>query len=186
MAKPVFNVVVFSGNAAPNERHRKMAERIGQELANHRMGVVNGGGSGLMECVAKSAHAEGGHVTGVHFDFEGREVSPHNTETIKFSVLKDRQKKVLELGDAYLALPGGLGTLYEIVEVISLKYVGDIPDGKPLILMDKQYWKKLDQLIDDLIGSRYANKRIKNLYCIVDTIDEVMPILQAYAAAKND
>lgn len=185
MQKPEANVVVFSGGSAPNTEHIALAEQLGSELAKNNIGIVNGGGGGLMEYVAKSAHEAGGHVTGIHFEFEAREKSKYNSETISFSVLQDRQKKVLELGELYIALPGGLGTLYEVVDVMSLKYVGTISREKKLILVDKMYWGNFESLIDSIISNGYAKSGIKDLYQTVDTVEELLSIVHAYVSTKN-
>jgi uncharacterized protein (TIGR00730 family) len=177
MERPTFNVAIFSGNATPDQRHIGMAEAIGKVLAARGVGVVNGGGKGLMERVAESAFMAGGFVLGVHFDFEGREKSVHNTETLSYTDLSERQKKIVELGDAYLALPGGLGTLYETLDVISLKYVGSVASQKPIVLLDRAHWQLLDSCIADLIERQYANPRIKDLYRIADSVDEAVNLL---------
>ncbi|MFA5841677.1 MAG: LOG family protein [Candidatus Paceibacterota bacterium] len=185
MQKPEINVVVFSGGSAPNSEHIALAEQLGLELAKNNIGIINGGGGGLMEHVAKSAHGAGGHVIGVHFEFEGQGKSKYNSKTISFSVLQDRQKKILELGELYVALPGGLGTLYEVIDVMSLKYVGTIPGERKLVLLGKKYWGNFESLIDSMVSSGYAKSKIKDLYQTVDTVGELLSVIRAGNSTKN-
>lgn len=183
MKRPETNVAVFSGGVAPNAQHIEQAEQVGVSLAKNGFGVVNGGGPGLMEHVAKNAFIAGGYVTGIHFEFEGREKSRYNTETISFSVLGlgERQKKILELADLFLVLPGGLGTLYETIEAISFRYVGSLPESKKIILLNKEYWSRLDEILDFLISEKYAKPGIKELYQIVDSVEEAIFLIKTYA-----
>ena len=174
--KPTFHITVFCGSSAPNQEHEELAKGLASGIAKNGYGLVNGGGPGLMEIMARHAHESGAYVTGVHFELEGREKSKYNTETVSFGPedLRDRQMKTMELGNAYVALPGGLGTIYEAVEVVSLKHVKTIDRTRPLILVGKEYWEHFDAMYATAIDHGYARPEVKDLYIVVDSVNEVM------------
>lgn len=174
MTKPKINVGIFSGRFEPSTSHVVMAEKLGRLLAENDIGIVNGGGSGLMAAVARGVVEAGGYVTGVHLDIENREVSPHNTETHRYTDIQERQQKIIDLSDLFIALPGGLGTLYEIVEVMALKNIGELQKEKQLILVDHEHWQEFDALISSLVATGYTHEETKRLYTICDTPEEVL------------
>lgn len=180
MLKSALRVAIFSGSSSPNAQHELLAEHMARLLITSGFGIVNGGGPGLMETVARNASLAGGHVIGVHLAIEGREKSIYNNETHSYTDVRERQNKILELWDLYLALPGGLGTVYEILEVVTLKATGGIDKKTPLILLDGSYWKILDSLIDSLVREKYAKETIKDYYTIVDTPEEALALIRAY------
>lgn len=173
-------VAVFSGSLAPSEEHRELASALGAGLARNGYRLVNGGGPGLMEVVAKHVYSAGGYVLGVHFEHEKREKSDYNTETITHTDLYKRQKDIVTFGDCYVSLPGGLGTLYETIEIITFKSIDKVDKSKPLILVGKEFWSPFEETIERIVKVGYIHSNVKNLYTIVNSVDEVLTILEAY------
>ena len=148
-------VTVFgSSQVRPGDPVYQTAERIGEELARGGLAVMSGGYYGVMEAVSKGAKAAGGHVIGVTTDQIGHQfnVEPNRylDEIVNFADLRDRLLHMVECADAYLALPGGIGTLHEIAETWELMRIGGIP-RRPFVCYG-QMWA---QVITNLEESRF-------------------------------
>lgn len=90
--------------------------------------------------------------------------------------MSERKKLLFELGDAYLALPGGTGTLEEIVEVVSWKVMGI--HNKPIIFFNKNnFWDNLFQQFKFFEDEKFSNKNLQNSFHIIDTVDQLKNIL---------
>ena len=171
--------VVFAGNGLQIEKaahYYKIAYDTGKALAMHGFTVATGGGPGLMDKVLKGAYQKGGHTVGVCLDFEGRKQSGYAKEKYLHKKLRDRQKHLLKFADYALAVPGGLGTMYEVFEVLTLIRKKEIVLQSPLILIGS-YFQILHQLIDYVISEGFADSGIDSLYRFVDTPEEAMAII---------
>ena len=123
------NIVVFAGNGCRKDREEfyySLSYETGKILAQSGFTVVTGGGPGLMNQALKGAYENSGKTIGVRLYQEGKVQSPFVTKTFFYHDLKPRQAKLISLAGAFLALPGGVGTFYEIFEVLSLKRKGEI------------------------------------------------------------
>ena len=134
----ISSVTVFCGSSdAVEEKYFAAARELGEKLARRRWRLVYGGGSvGLMGVLSRAVLAHGGHVTGVipkvllDLGVGNRGVS----ELIVTDGLRDRKAVMDERGDAFVALPGGLGTLEEVLEALTLKQLGY--HTKPVAVLD--------------------------------------------------
>ncbi len=140
-------VTVFSSRKDTNNpTYLQDATVIATEISKAGYGINNGASlSGLMGVVAKTAHETGGHVYGIALsDYES---VPHKYleeyESYKFHT--DRQHRLIELGDAYIALPGAIGTFHEILDVHLLNILGEM--NKPLVLVG-EYFNRYRDLIE--------------------------------------
>ncbi len=167
-------VVVFSGSKGDNKDHVQLASILGRLIAQNSMILANGGGPGLMKEVAHSAHLEGGKTIGVHFTYEGRKLEEFYSQSYVFDELVPRQEKLIELGDHFIALPGGIGTIYETIELIAFKHVGKIPREKKVILVDRGVWHSFNEMVSQSIEGGYVSDDIKTHYIIVNTAEEAM------------
>lgn len=167
-------VAVFSGSSEGTAEHVELAKDLGRKLAINGLTVVNGGGPGLMEVVAKSAFEAGGKVVGVHFEHEQRKPSRFNTETISFKELRPRQQKIIDLADAFVALPGGLGTTFELLEVLAKKYLGEIDSETPIVLASKGFWTDMNKMMAAQVESGFMRKEVLGLLHVVDTAEEII------------
>jgi uncharacterized protein (TIGR00730 family) len=143
-------IVVFSGSACTDPGWMELAVKLGQSLGQSGYMTINGGGPGLMHLVLKGAKDAGGSTFAVQLGKHEREQSPFADETISFENLKPRQDELLKWGDAFVALPGGIGTFYEVLEILALKNTGFLR-SKPLILLTHHYtpfleWMQSGQL----------------------------------------
>jgi len=167
-------IAVFSGSREGTGEYVELAAKLGSELARNNFTVVNGGGPGLMEIVAKNAFESDGEVVGVHFELEGRKQSGYNTKTLSYKELYPRQQKIISLADAFVVLPGGLGTIFELLEILAKKYLQEIDKKTPIILVSKEFWSGIVRMMETQIKNGFMKKEIFKDFKIVDSIEEVL------------
>ena len=127
------------------------AEETGFYLAQAGFTIVNGGYGGTMTAAAKGASRAGGQIIGVTCKaFKSSKPNQYITREILTNSLDERLDTLIELGQAYIVLPGGTGTLLELAKVWELKNKGFLEKKKPIILIGK-FWNPLIELlaIDD-------------------------------------
>src|SRR5262249_31511759 len=176
------NICVYCGWSAGIEpAFGAAARRFGQILAQNRIGLVYGGGSaGLMGALADSVHAHGGAITGVIPEFlKARErMFKGAAEIIVTRDMHDRKRIMFERADAFVALPGGIGTLEELVEQLTWAQLGR--HRKPILLANiGGFWSALIDVFRhmDRSGFIYAGGQLN--YLVVDDVEEILPALRA-------
>lgn len=172
-------IAIFSGSSEGTGEYIELTEKLGSELAKNNFIVVNGGGPGLMEVVAKSAFENGGEVIGVHFEFEGRNPSKHNTETISYTDLYPRQQKIISLADAFVVLPGGIGTVFELLEILAKKHLNEMRRKTPIILVSIEFWSGIIQMMETQVEMGFMKKEMFENFKIVDSAEEVLSELKS-------
>jgi uncharacterized protein (TIGR00730 family) len=137
-------ITVFgTSKAADGEAVFEMAKTLGQLLAENGFKIANGGYGGTMLAGAKGAAGAGGAVIGVTCTaFKRSGANEYITEEVSTDCLAERLAKLVELGDAYIVLPGGTGTLLELADVWEHKNKGFSNTEKPIILVGA-FWKPL-------------------------------------------
>lgn len=118
-------------------------ESLGEALATRGHHVINGGGPGLMDAVLRGAKRAGGLTTGIRLDVPGRQHSPNADEILTVNDLHARQRILINLGEIYIAGPGGIGTLFEVMDVFASMNKGIIP-ARDMLLLGSQ-WEFLYQ-----------------------------------------
>jgi uncharacterized protein (TIGR00730 family) len=159
------------------------AERLGRVLARNNLTVVYGGGaSGSMGRLAEGALAEGGRVIGVipEFMVKIEWANPRITETVVVRDMHERKRRMIEQANAVVALPGGSGTLDELLEAISLKRLG-LYLGPIVILNTRSFFQPLIGLLGQCIDLRFMDSRHARMWTVVQEPEEVP---QAIAAAE--
>ena len=175
-------ICVYCGSSGRvDEVYRAAATRLGVILGKAGMGLVYGGGRvGLMGLTADAALASGGKVTGViPRHLHEREVGHRGlTEMILVDDMHTRKRRMFDLSDAFVTLPGGLGTLDETIEILTWKQLG--LHDKPILLVDVAgYWAPLIELIDHAIACGFAGREARLLYRVVTRVEDVLPALAA-------
>jgi len=135
-----------------------LAYETGALLAKVGFTVANGGYGGTMLAAAKGAAEAGGEIIGVTCSaFKSRRANKYVTREIVTGSLDERLDTLVKLGQAYIVLPGGTGTLLELAKVWELKNKGFLKTDKPIILLGG-FWKPLIELIatDDADSNRYV------------------------------
>ncbi len=154
-----------SGKFAPNHWAFALARQTGKVLAQSGFAIANGGYGGTMLAAAEGAKQAGGRVIGVTCSaFVGSKANEFVTEEIVTASLDERLDKLIELGDAYVVLPGGTGTLLELAKVWELKRKGFAPTLKPIILLG-DFWQPLVDLMAK------ADEKTKDCVTIVEQIE---------------
>jgi hypothetical protein len=169
--------------ASSNQVDQKYFEatgRLARILAGEGITVVYGGGStGLMGELATSVLQAGGHVIGIMPNFM-KEVEWAHREVKEFLFVGDmheRKKKFLEYSDALVALPGGTGTLEELLEAITLKRLGLFL--KPIIILNQDgYYDPLLQMLDRCVQEKFMGANHARIWKTVDTVEAVLPAIR--------
>jgi len=147
-------VTVFGGSRVePESDEYTAALELGRALAQRGMTVVTGGYNGVMEAVSRGAKETGGHVIGVTVEVIARNFervpNAYLDQEVKTLALLERIDKMVELGAAYVVLPGGAGTLAELGIVWNLALLGAL-QGKPLVVVGRGWQCVLRTMIDEL------------------------------------
>jgi uncharacterized protein (TIGR00730 family) len=174
------SVCVFCGSQyGADPVHRRVAAQLGETLAAAGVRVIYGGGHvGLMGAVADAAMAAGGEVIGlIPTRLLEREVGHRAiSELITTPDMFERKRQMIDRADAFVILPGGLGTLDELLDVVTLRQLGY--HDKPIVLINLGgYWDPFIALVDQIIGHRFALPGARTLYRVVDTVEQVLPAL---------
>jgi uncharacterized protein (TIGR00730 family) len=156
------------------------AGQLGRRLAEAGVGLVYGGGNvGLMGAVARAVLAHGGHVTGIIPQFlVDREVMLADVQDLVITPdMHERKWRMFERADAFVALPGGIGTLEELVEQMTWVQLGR--HQKPILLVNMNgFWDPFLALLEHMRRSGFVPDAQKIPFLVVDEIDEVLPALR--------
>jgi len=161
--------------------YRDAADRLGAILAEAGIELVYGGGRiGLMGIVANAVLRGGGRVTGIiPAHLHDAEVGHHGvSELIVVASMHERKQLMFERSDAFVVLPGGLGTLDETFEIITWKQLR-LHDKPILIVNVGGYWAPLFSLIDHVIESGFAAPSARDHFSTVSRVEDVLPALSA-------
>ncbi|MGB7266660.1 MAG: TIGR00730 family Rossman fold protein [Terracidiphilus sp.] len=166
LGKPLRRVAVFCGSAfGNNPAFRADAAALGTGIANAGIGLVYGGACrGLMGVIADAALAAGGEVIGVlPNELSGREIAHNGLTSLEIvSTMHERKARIHELCDAIVALPGGYGTLDELMEAITWAQIG--LHAKPCILVNTaNYWDGLLAFLDTAVAAGFIELKNRNL-----------------------
>lgn len=180
---PIENIGVYAASsAAIDAPYIDAAERLGTQIAAHGKTLVYGGGNvGLMGACARAVHAGGGRVIGVIPEkLQGLELSYIAAdELIVTTGMRERKAIMEDRSDAFVALPGGLGTLEEIIEVIVLKQLQY--HQKPIVFLNTDgIFNRLFDFLDALVEARFVKDNQRTLYAVMTEPEAVMPYLEAY------
>jgi len=173
-------ICVFCGSSGRvDQAYRDAATKFGTLLGERGYNLVYGGGRvGLMGLTADAALAAGASVTGVIPKFlEDYEVGHQGlNELIITDNMHDRKRIMYEKADAFVVLPGGLGTMDETFEVVTWTQLG--LSRKPVVLLNVNgFWDPLVGLVDHLVTTGFARPENRNIIQVANTIEEVFPVL---------
>jgi uncharacterized protein (TIGR00730 family) len=147
--------------------------------------VYGGGGVGLMGAAARAAHQAGGQVLGVMPAFlRRREMLLDEVETLTVPNMHERKRIMFEQSHAFAVFPGGIGTLEEVVELISWRRL-DL-HRKPIVFLNLNgFWDSFFQLIDHTVAERVSPDWLPSTWGAVETVDEVLPEIRRRLSAEN-
>ena len=178
------NICVYCGsNAGTNPAYAKAALQLGQTMAKAGIGLVYGGGGlGLMGELARSVLAHGGRVTGIIPAFLSKKerMLRDVTELIVVDDMHQRKKLMFDKSDAFVALPGGIGTLEELVEQLTWAQLGR--HAKPIVLVDvKGFWTPFLDLIGHMKAQSFIRPNMDVTFRRVERVEDVLPTIHAAA-----
>lgn len=160
---------------------RETAVGLGRMLAREGITLVYGGGGvGLMGLVANAALDGGGTVVGIipNFLLQREAGHPALTETVVVETMHERKLQMFDRSDAFVVLPGGLGTLEELFEVLSWRTLG--LHTKPIVIIDQGgYWKPLAALLQSVVDGGFAERTHLDHVAFVSDLDGVLPAIAA-------
>jgi len=161
------------------------AKAFGAIMAKNGIALVYGGGAiGIMGATAYSVLDHGGEVIGIIPEFlMNRERALRGThELIITQDMHERKRKMFEMADAFVTLPGGIGTLEEVVEQMTWAQLGR--HKKPILLANiNGFWNPLCALLDHMRGLEFIRGDFNFDLHVAETVDEILPTLQKAAAA---
>jgi uncharacterized protein (TIGR00730 family) len=156
------------------------ASELGRILAREDLRLVYGGGGvGLMGACARAAHDAGGRVLGVIPDFlTSHERQLHTVETVVVSSMHQRKMMMFEAADAFAILPGGIGTLEEVIELLSWRRLG--LHAKPIVFLDqKGFWQPLFAVFDHILGQHMIPPEFRETWRSVERVEDILPALRS-------
>ena len=177
------SVCVFCGsNGGADPAYLAAAEAVGAGLAQRGIRIVYGGGRvGLMGALADSARAAGGEVVGVMPQaLVDREIGHTGIDDLRVvDTMHERKALMVELADAFVALPGGIGTLEELFEVYTWAQLGI--HAKPLALLDVAgYYEPLAAFLDHAVAQRFLRAETRAMLAIADSIEGVLETFERW------
>jgi uncharacterized protein (TIGR00730 family) len=176
-------ICVYSSSSRAIDRdYFKVAAELGRELALRRDTMLFGGGLlGLMGEVAKAVHQYQGKVIGVipcALNIKGV-VYENCDELIVTETMRERKAIMDSRSEAFIALPGGYGTLEELLEIITLKQLGY--HQKPIVLLNTRgFFNKLLEQFEQIINERFAKPECRSLYFITDRVGDALQYIDHY------
>jgi hypothetical protein len=171
--------VFASSSSRIDSEYSLAATRLGTLLAEANMDVVYGGGGiGLMGNLADAVINGGGRITGVIPSFMKDEGWDHASvsEMILTVDMGERKKMMFSMADAIVALPGGVGTLEELTEAMTLKQLG-IFRGPIIILNTLDFYKSLIDFLEHMVSGNFLRYEHKGMWEIANTAEEVITLL---------
>src|SRR6516162_1676495 len=187
--KGIRRLCVYCGSSdGVEDSHRQAATELGSNLAGAGVGLVYGGGRvGLMGLLANAVLNANGTVIGVipRRLVDAEVAHTGVTELIVVDSMHDRKRVMAEKADAFAILPGGIGTLDEMFEILSWKQL-EFHD-KPIFLVDiAGYWAPLRALLDHIVAMGFARPQIRELLRIVASVPALIAALAAEPAATSE
>ncbi|MBF6615185.1 MAG: TIGR00730 family Rossman fold protein [Candidimonas sp.] len=179
-----WGVSVFgSARIRPDSPYYALSEGVGARLAKAGLPVIAGGGPGIMEAANKGAFEAGGHSVGLNIKLP-REASnnQYQTHSLTFDYFYSRKATFFMHSAAYIALPGGFGTLDELFEVLTLVQTRKVPPA-PIVLIGTEFWSGLiDWIKSELLFNQLIGPHDLDLLTITDDLDVVMSKIETFCA----
>lgn len=174
------SVCVYSASSTKiDKRYFEAAASLGKQLAERRIRLINGAGSlGLMRTVADAVLENGGEVTGVIPEFMVEQGWHHSglTKLIEVKSMHERKQLMADLSDAVIALPGGCGTLEELLEIITWKQLGIYLN--PIVILNiNGFFNLLLEQLEQAIDENFMRRQHGDIWHVADTPEEAIDLV---------
>src|ERR1700751_2542555 len=181
----VRNICIYCGSSkGADPIYEEAARKLGMAMARAGIGLVfGGGGTGLMGFIASSVIWKGGKATGIIPDFlVGREGTVQGLhDYVIVAGMHERKRLMFEHADAFVALPGGMGTLEELTEQLS--WVQLERHTKPVVIADiGGFWQPLLRLFAHMRERRFIQSSLEVRYLVAEKIEDIVPMIETTAA----
>lgn len=182
-------ICVFCGsNPGAHPAYKEAAQEMGALLADRGITLVYGGGKvGLMGIVADAVLERGGNVIGVIPEFLALKEVAHDglTELIQVKTMHQRKEKMADLSDAFIALPGGMGTLEELCEILTWAQLG--LHTKPFGLMNtEQYYTSLIHFFDQMVAEKFLTRENREMVLCEGEAKALLDALDSYQPPQRE
>ena len=180
--------VYCSSSDRIDPKYFAVATATGEEIARRGWALVYGGGNtGLMGAVARGTKGAGGRVVGVIPEFmKAKELEFTEADEL-ISVLTMRERKMLmeTRADAFLALPGGWGTLEELLEILTLAHLEVL--HKPVVVLNQDgYYDDLFRLFDRVVAEKFMHATIGGKFAVARTVEEIFQLIEGWQYQPGD
>ena len=189
--KEIRSICVYCGSQPGRSAvHREAARALGRAIASHGLRLVYGGGTrGVMGAVADGVMSAGGAVTGIIPEFLMEKEATKNAlgqldELIVTEDMHQRKHTMFERADAFVTLPGGIGTLEEIIEIMTWAQLGR--HTKPMVLANIEgFWDPLIALLDHMAAEGFLHTAHLVQPLVIDRIEDIVPAIIAAGQRPN-
>ncbi|WP_137154024.1 TIGR00730 family Rossman fold protein [Rhizobium sp. FKL33] len=189
---PIRSICVYCGSQPGRDPSYMEAGRaLGKSIAEHGMRLVYGGGTrGIMGAVASGVLSHGGKVIGIIPEFlMDKEASRHSlgslTELVVTEDMHQRKHRMFEEADAFVTLPGGIGTLEEIVEIMTWGQLGR--HRKPMVFANiNKFWEPMLELLNHMSGQGFIHTSHLVKPLVIDKIEDIIPSIVSAAQTHSE
>ncbi len=183
------SVCVYCGSSSRvSDFYKAEAAKLGKMMAGNGWDVIYGGGRvGLMAIVADAALAGGGKVVGIIPEHIRKREVDHDglSELHIVGTMHERKAMMADRADAFVILPGGLGTLDEFFEIITWKQLH--LHSKPVILVNSNgYWAELLQVIDKIANEKFMQEKDRELFMVAEKLEDIEHILKSMPPTQKE
>lgn len=182
-------VAIFGSTRSPRDgRYYKEAEKLSRLLAREKYSVITGGGPGIMEAGNKGAFEEGGKSIGINIELpEGQRVNRYVTHPIGFHYFFTRKVMLSFASSGYVFFPGGLGTLDEFFEMITLVQTKKLSRSIVIVLVGKEYWEPLIGWLKTEAYEKHGaiDEKDLKIFHIVDTAEDAFSLIKKGAPGRK-
>lgn len=169
-------------------KYAAVAKQVGREIAARGWSLVYGGGkTGLMGAVARGTKDAGGKVIGVIPEFmKARELEFTEADELVSVITMRERKMIMETrADAFVALPGGWGTVEELLEILTLAHLETI--HKPVVILNQDgFYDDLLRFFDRIVEEKFMRETIRGKYAVARTVAEVFPLIESWQHQPGD
>jgi len=183
---PVGPCVTVFGSARFPEGHPyyEMARALGRRLAEEGYAVLTGGGPGIMEAANRGANEGGGLSLGCNIQLPQEQApNPYLDRFVEFEYFFVRKVMLVKYSQAFVVMPGGLGTLDEVFETATLMQTRKI-ESFPIVAMGTDFWRHMGTFIQEaLLAEKTIDEADRNLFYLTDSIDEAVELIRSKSAS---
>ena len=178
-------VTVFgSARIKPDDPHYELARKMGAAIARLGFTVMTGGGPGLMEAANRGAREAGGRSVGCNIELPFEQApNPYLDRSVTCRYFFVRKVLLFKYSYAFVALPGGFGTLDELTEALTLVQTGKI-EHFPIVLIGTEYWRPFRNLLDGMATAGTISARDRDLMLVTDDLEEAVHHIRTHAIER--